>query len=92
MSGYQYILLDMDPKAHIATLTLNRPDRRNALNDVMQEFRDRGAADLLPILPHAAVDLYGPGNRILEPGWGAFGGRLPLALVSYLGLTKVLHL
>ena len=37
MSGYQYILLDKDPKQHIATLTLNRPDRRNALNDVMQD-------------------------------------------------------
>ncbi len=37
MSGYQYILLDKDPKEHIATLTLNRPDRRNALNDVMQD-------------------------------------------------------
>lgn len=37
MSGYKYILLDKDPKEHIATLTLNRPDRRNALNDLMQD-------------------------------------------------------
>ncbi len=37
MSGYQYILLDRDAEQHIATLTLNRPDRRNALNDVMQD-------------------------------------------------------
>ena len=37
MSGYQYILLDRDSEQHIATLTLNRPDRRNALNDVMQD-------------------------------------------------------
>lgn len=37
MSGYQYILLDKDAKEGIATLTLNRPDRRNALNDVMQD-------------------------------------------------------
>ena len=37
MSGYRYILLDRDAKEHIATLTLNRPDRRNALNDVMQD-------------------------------------------------------
>ncbi len=36
MSGYQFLLLDRDPKADIATLTLNRPDRRNALNDVIQ--------------------------------------------------------
>ena len=37
MSGYQYILLDRDPKEHIATLTLNRPDRHNATNDVMPD-------------------------------------------------------
>ena len=37
MSGYHYILRDRDPKEHIATLTLNRPDHRNALNYVMQD-------------------------------------------------------
>jgi enoyl-CoA hydratase/carnithine racemase len=37
MSGYQHILLDRDTKGRIATLTLNRPDRRNALNDLMQD-------------------------------------------------------
>ena len=37
MSGYEYILLDKDPKEHIPTLTFNRPDRRNALNDLMQD-------------------------------------------------------
>lgn len=35
MSAYWYILLDKDPQGHIATL--NRPDRRNALNDVMRD-------------------------------------------------------
>lgn len=37
MSGYQYILLEKDPDEGIAKLILNRPDRRNALNDVMQD-------------------------------------------------------
>ena len=37
MPDYQYIILEKDPAEHIATLTLNRPERRNALNDVMQD-------------------------------------------------------
>ena len=37
MSEYQHIILEKDPAEHIATLILNRPERRNALNDVMQD-------------------------------------------------------
>jgi 2-(1,2-epoxy-1,2-dihydrophenyl)acetyl-CoA isomerase len=37
MPDYRYIILEKDPSEHIATLTLNRPERRNALNDVMQD-------------------------------------------------------
>ena len=37
MPEYQYITLDKNTDEGIATLTLNRPDRRNALNDVMQD-------------------------------------------------------
>ncbi len=33
MSAYQHIILDRDPADHIARLTINRPKRRNALND-----------------------------------------------------------
>ena len=37
MAEYQYIVPEKDPTERIATLTLNRPDRRNALNDIMQD-------------------------------------------------------
>ncbi len=37
MPDFQYVTLGKDPAERIATLTLNRPDRRNALNDVMQD-------------------------------------------------------
>ena len=37
MAAYQCILLEKDPQGHLGTVTLNRPDRRNALNDVMQD-------------------------------------------------------
>ena len=37
MADYQFITLEKDPAERIATLTLNRPERRNALNDVMQD-------------------------------------------------------
>ena len=35
MPDYQHVLLEKDTDAHIAKLTLNRPDRLNAMNDVM---------------------------------------------------------
>ena len=37
MPDYQFVTLEKDAAERIATLTLNRPDRRNALNDVMQD-------------------------------------------------------
>jgi 2-(1,2-epoxy-1,2-dihydrophenyl)acetyl-CoA isomerase len=37
MADYQFVTLEKDPAERIATLTLNRPERRNALNDVMQD-------------------------------------------------------
>ena len=41
MPGYQHILLEKNGDTHIARLTLNRPDKRNALNDqTMDELGD----------------------------------------------------
>lgn len=33
MPDYQHVILEKDPAGHIARSTINRPDRRNALND-----------------------------------------------------------
>ena len=41
MSSYQHIVLEKDPSGHIARLTINRPERRNALSDLtMRELGD----------------------------------------------------
>ena len=37
MPDYQYVILEKDLPDGIATLTLNRPERRNALNDLVQD-------------------------------------------------------
>lgn len=37
MSGYRFITLEKDPESHIARLILNRPERRNAFNDLMMD-------------------------------------------------------
>ena len=42
MPGYQHIRLEKDLKTHIGKLTLDRPDKRNALND--QTMDELGAA------------------------------------------------
>ncbi len=49
MPEYEHLLLDKDPAEHIARLTINRPERRNALNDnatdEMGQAIDEVAAD-----------------------------------------------
>ena len=42
MPDYQHIILDKDPAEHITRLTINRPERRNALHDAAIE--ERGVA------------------------------------------------
>ncbi|MFQ6026680.1 MAG: hypothetical protein ACE5Q6_04100 [Dehalococcoidia bacterium] len=37
MSGYQHVIREKDPAEGIARLTMNRPDRRNAFNDLTQD-------------------------------------------------------
>ena len=49
MPDYQHIILEKDLDEHIARLTINRPERRNALNDAatgeMGQAIDDVAAD-----------------------------------------------
>ena len=44
--AYETILVSMDPKTHVATLTLNRPDRLNTITPQMIEEIDRALAGL----------------------------------------------
>ena len=37
MAGYQPILLDKNPVQYSARVTINRPERRNALNDLTMD-------------------------------------------------------
>ena len=46
MSDYKYVLLEKDPVEHIARLTINRPDRRNALTDAATEEMGRALEDV----------------------------------------------
>ena len=55
MPNYQYIILEKDPVEHIARLTINRPDRRNALHDdatdeIGQAIDDVAADDDIRVL------------------------------------------
>ncbi|MEC8958306.1 MAG: enoyl-CoA hydratase/isomerase family protein, partial [Chloroflexota bacterium] len=55
MPDYQYIILEKDPAEHIARLTINRPDRRNALHDdatdeIGQAIDDVAADDDIRVL------------------------------------------
>ena len=84
MADYKYILLEKDKDTHIARLTLNRPDRRNALNDVMQDelgdaLEDVDADDSVRVLI-----ITGAGNSFCAGGYFAAlrGGSEPSAWVS----------
>ena len=55
MPNYQYIILEKDPVEHIARLTINRPDRRNALHadatdEIGQAIDDVAADDDIRVL------------------------------------------
>ena len=84
MADYKYILLEKDKDTHIARLTLNRPDSRNALNDVMQDelgdaLEDVDADDSVRVLI-----ITGAGNSFCAGGDLAAlrGGSEPSAWVS----------
>ena len=55
MANFETLILDKDPEAHIARITLNRPDRLNAINDTMEyelvsAIEDVSADDAMRVL------------------------------------------
>lgn len=73
--AYEHILLDLSPAA-VATITLNRPDRLNALNPaIVDELRD--AVESLPGSGARALLLTGAGRGFSSGADLASGGGLP---------------
>ena len=46
MPDYEHIILDKDPAGHIARLTINRPQRRNALHDAATDEMGQAIDDV----------------------------------------------
>ena len=46
MPDYEHIILEKDPAEHIARLTINRPERRNALHDAATEEMGQAIDDV----------------------------------------------
>ena len=46
MPDYQHIILEKDLDEHIARLTINRPERRNALNDAATDEMGQAIDDV----------------------------------------------
>ena len=46
MPDYQHIILEKDPVEHIARLTINRPERRNALHDAATDEMGQAIDDV----------------------------------------------
>lgn len=66
--SYETILLEVDAAAHVATITLNRPDRLNAFNRTMcEEMQQAWRAIKLDDSVHAVV-LRAAGDRAFSAG------------------------
>lgn len=84
MADYKFILLEKDSNSHVARLTLNRPDRRNALNDVMQDELGDALEDIDSDDTIRVLIITGAGNSFCAGGDLANlrGGSEPSAWVS----------
>jgi len=81
MSGYEHILYAVSGR--VATITLNRPDRMNALNDAMVEEIWAAAAAAEADRGVRAILLTGAGRAFCAGGdVGGFGGADPRMLIT----------
>ena len=66
--AYETILMAKDPATHVATITLNRPDRLNTLPPQFFEDLERALADLEKDDAIRAVVITGSGDRAFSAG------------------------
>ena len=67
-NGFETILLDVDAEAHVATITLNRPDSLNAFNRTMcEEMAEAWRLVKLDDAVHAVV-VRAAGSRAFSAG------------------------
>ena len=84
MPAYEHIILDKDPAEHIARLTINRPQRRNALHDAATDEMAQAIANVASDDDIRVLVLTGAGQAFCAGADldGLKGGRNPGFLVS----------
>ena len=84
MPDYRHILLEKDASDHIAKLTLNRPERLNALNDLMIDEIGDAVEDVSSDDSMRVLILTGAGRAFCSGGdlQTLIGGNEPGSLVS----------
>jgi enoyl-CoA hydratase/3-hydroxyacyl-CoA dehydrogenase len=65
---YETLLVTKDAESHVATITINRPDRLNTLNPQVFEDLDRAIADLERDDSIRCVTITGAGDRAFSAG------------------------
>jgi len=84
MPDYQHLILEKDPVEHIARLTINRPERRNALNDAAADEMGQAVEDVAADDDIRVLVLTGAGQTFCAGGDldALKGGRDPGMWVS----------
>jgi len=76
LAGFETIAVTVDPETHVATITLNRPDRLNTITPQMTDELERALVDLERDESVRCVLLTGAGEKAFSAGADvtAFGG------------------
>ena len=76
LAGFETIAVTFDPDTHVATITLNRPDRLNTITPQMTDELERALVDLERDESVRCVLLTGAGEKAFSAGADvtAFGG------------------